>query len=214
MTRRTPALEEALLTGIAEGSTMRRLCNLHGLHRCTVYFWMKDEDFAARMAWARAIGFDAIAEEALEIADDASNDAPAPPAAAGKPGAPKGGSPKGRSPKGGAPKSRRDSGSGLVTIARARLRINTRLQLLSHWDPKRYRDVPQRFEGMAGVAAMIGRVGGTGMTEIVPADPDAIAARLASLLAIIAARDAEDKDEATIEHRDKDPQGDSGDDQD
>ena len=47
-------MEEKLLTGIAGGRTLRELCRELQVGRATVYSWMKDDDFAHRMAWARA----------------------------------------------------------------------------------------------------------------------------------------------------------------
>jgi hypothetical protein len=39
-------------------------------HWTTVYDWIRaDEDFSLRIAHARELGYDAIAEEALQIAD-------------------------------------------------------------------------------------------------------------------------------------------------
>lgn len=78
----------------------------------TVYAWMKiNSEFAARFARAREEGFDAIAEDCLDIADDASQDeidTPNGPKANGE------------------------------FMARSRLRVETRLKLLARWDPKRY----------------------------------------------------------------------------
>lgn len=189
MTRRTPDLEKDLLTGLSEGVPLGRLCRRHGLNRCTVYKWMKDEDFAAQMAWARAIGFDAIAEEALEIADDWSDD-------------------ELQEAEGTSREARRKANvQNHAAVARARLRIDTRLRLLGRWDPKRYGVESGRFQGMAGSAGMIGRDGArTGGTPA-PMDSTAIAVRLSSLLATIAARDPAE-DDAAIDHDSSWPNGD------
>jgi len=81
-----------------------------------VYDWIdEDEDFASRIAHARILGFDAIAESTLEIADDATNDW-----------------------------MDKQTPSGTVTVLnaehvqRSKLRIETRLKLLAKWSPAKY----------------------------------------------------------------------------
>jgi len=88
--------------------------------RTTVYLWMKKyPDFAQRVARAREAGYDAIAEEALRIAD---------------------------TPVVG--EETTDDGEK-VTVKKAdaiqhrKLQVWTRLELLKKWDPKRYGDRSQ-----------------------------------------------------------------------
>lgn len=156
-------MEEKLLTGIAGGRTLRELCRELQVGRATVYSWMKDDDFAHRMAWARAIGFDAIAEEMLEIADDSRNDWVMRADAEEK-------DPPVRNPD---------------NIARSKLRIDTRLRVLAHWDPRRYGG----GAGPGGIAGMTASDGATEGGSQTAAEPVAIAARLASLLTTISARE-------------------------
>ena len=85
--------------------------------RSTVYEWMKEnEQFSGRITRAREAGFDAIAEECLQIADFTGDDTiqtefgPVP---------------------------------DKEWIMRSKLRVETRLKLLSKWDPKRYGDKVQ-----------------------------------------------------------------------
>lgn len=85
----------------------------------TVYDWMDaHEDFAASIARAREAGFDALAHECLEIAEDGSRDY--------------------------AEKERPDGTKyeafDSEHVQRSKLRIETRLKLLAKWDPKRYGD--------------------------------------------------------------------------
>jgi len=166
MTRRSASIEERLLAGVADGRTLREMCRVTNVGRATVYAWMKDEDFAQRMARARAIGFDAIAEEMLEIADDSRNDWVERADAAEK-------NPPARNPD---------------NIARSKLRIDTRMRVLAHWDPRRY--------GTASAGGIAGLIGGDGPSEedAVAAEPVAIAARLSSLLTMVAAREAGSED--------------------
>lgn len=118
-TLRTPALVDAIVDGISHGITLRELCRTHGIGKTTVYSWINgDPELAGRIARARELGFDEIAEETLEIADDARNDWV---------------------------KRQRQDGSvdeviDTEHVQRSKLRIETRLKLLAKWDPKRYGD--------------------------------------------------------------------------
>lgn len=70
-TKKTPEVIERLLTGIADGQTLRALCREEGMPNWrTVYDWIEaDAELAAQVARAREIGFDAIAEDVFDIAD-------------------------------------------------------------------------------------------------------------------------------------------------
>jgi hypothetical protein len=85
----------------------------------TVYDWVAAHaDFAANIAGAREAGFDVIAAECLEIAEDGSRDY--------------------------AERERPDGTKyeafDSEHVQRSRLRIDTRLKLLAKWDPRRYGD--------------------------------------------------------------------------
>lgn len=106
---------------VSAGKTLREYGRQDGKpSRRLIDKWRKDdEDFRARIARARDDGFDALAEECLEIADDASNDW----------------------------MERQDDDGNAIGwrvngdhVTRSRLRIETRLKLLAKWDPKRYGD--------------------------------------------------------------------------
>lgn len=120
MSLRTQELADLLIEGVSEGIPLRELCRRHGIGKSMVYQWRKDDpDFDGRFARAREEGFDAIAEEALEIADDGTNDWE---------------------------KRNRDDGTtedvlNHEHVQRSKLRIETRLKLLAKWDPKRYGDL-------------------------------------------------------------------------
>jgi ribosomal protein S6E (S10) len=102
---------------LEEGIPLAETCRLDGMPaRRTVYDWLADDEaFAARFARAREIGFDAIAEQCLEIADDRSQDVKIV---------------------GGEDNEREAFNSEFA--ARSKIRIETRLKLLAKWDPKRY----------------------------------------------------------------------------
>lgn len=119
-TKQSPEIMEEIFRDIAEGITLAEICRReHMPDRSTVYDWLKaDDNLSQRFARARELGFDRIAEETLEIADDGSNDWM---------------------------KRRRQDGSteevvDAEHIQRSRLRVDTRLKLLAKWDPKRYGD--------------------------------------------------------------------------
>lgn len=67
----SPEIADEICMRIAEGEPLRKICrDLHMPSWRAVYDWIeKDKDFASRIARARDLGFDAIAEEAMEIAD-------------------------------------------------------------------------------------------------------------------------------------------------
>lgn len=113
----TPEIENEIVAGLSDGVPLRQLCRIHGVGKSTVYDRMaEDTEFAGRIARAREEGFDAIAEEALEIADDGTNDW--------------------------VTRERQDGSTYEALngehVQRSKLRIETRLKLLSKWDPKRY----------------------------------------------------------------------------
>lgn len=116
-----PDLANEIEQWISEGKTLRDYCRQPGKPaRRTVDDWRsKDAAFAARIARARDIGFDVIAEEALAIAD---------------------------TPLAGQTVTVDDSekgGTKTVTedmLGHRKLQVETRLKLLAKWDPKRYGD--------------------------------------------------------------------------
>lgn len=100
---------------LAEGEPLRAICRDERMPAWrTVYHWKAAHpDFAARIAHAREAGFDAIAEECLDIADETAFDT-----------------------------VETDQGfrANSEWISRSKLRVETRLKLLAKWDPKRYGD--------------------------------------------------------------------------
>ncbi len=119
-TLRTPEVEKRIIEGLCDGVPLRELCRQEGMPNWrTVYEWISaDEEFAARIAHARDLGFDAIAEEILDIADDGTNDW--------------------------VERKRKEGRIDIVLdsehVQRSKLRIETRLKLLAKWAPKKYGD--------------------------------------------------------------------------
>lgn len=113
------ALAAEICERLSNGETLSAICrDEHMPHRSSIYLWEEaDESLARQVARARARGYDALAEEALAIAEDGRNDW--------------------------MEKFGRDGESlGWVVngeaVQRSKLRIETRLKLLACWDPKRY----------------------------------------------------------------------------
>jgi hypothetical protein len=112
----TQKIGDAICERLSVGETLRAICRDDAMPAWrTVYDWISaDKEFAARIAQARELGFDAIAEGTIDIADDGLND------------------------------TYRDEQGNVRTdqdvIARSKLRIETRLKLLAKWSPKRYGD--------------------------------------------------------------------------
>lgn len=111
----TKEMGEAICERIANGEPLRQICRESGVAWRTVYHWLADNpDFSARFARAREVGYDAIAEQCLEIADDGAFDA-----VEGEDGVLR---------------------TNSEVIQRSKLRVETRLKLLAKWSPKKYGD--------------------------------------------------------------------------
>lgn len=105
---------EEIIGRLSKGEPMAQICRDDWLPcERTVRTWINTfPEFAAAIASAREDGFDAIALECLEIADETSRDTR-------------------KGPNG-------DETCNSEWISRSRLRVETRLKLLAKWDPKRY----------------------------------------------------------------------------
>lgn len=117
---------------LAKGTPMAVICRAEKMPAVrTVSDWVAmDKKVSASIARAREEGFDALAAECLEIADETSHDTISD-----------------------------DFGDkpNHEWITRSRLRIDTRLKLLSKWDPKRYGDkLDLEVKGDAVVKVVIG----------------------------------------------------------
>jgi predicted transcriptional regulator len=110
----TQALATAIADRIATGEPLAVICRDEGMPTDrTVRNWMEaSPEFSSAIARAREVGFDALAAECLEIADETGRD----------------------TKKGPNDTDICDS----EWISRSRLRVETRLKLLAKWDPKRY----------------------------------------------------------------------------
>lgn len=132
----TQKIADEICERIAQGEPLRQICrDEHMPAWRTVYDWtINHEDFAASIARARELGFDAIAEETLDIADNGTNDW----------------------------MEKLDQGGEAVGyqlngehVQRSKLRIETRLKLLAKWSPKKYGDKQQvELNGHLATSAM------------------------------------------------------------
>ena len=70
--KRTPEVEERIIEGLTDGVPLRVLCRQDDMPSWrTVYDWINaDPSLASRIAYARDLGFEALAEDILNIADD------------------------------------------------------------------------------------------------------------------------------------------------
>ena len=103
---------------LSEGVPLRVICRMDGMPPWrTVYSWMaRDEDLSAHIARAREVGYDAIAEECLVIAD---------------------------TPQFGQKQVMTDEGTATTVedmLGHRKLQIETRLKLLAKWRPDKYGD--------------------------------------------------------------------------
>lgn len=114
----TPEKAAKIIEQLSDGIPLRVICRQEGMPAWrTVYDWMaKDAELSAHIARARELGYDAIAEECLDIADNGTNDWIEKTNADG---------------------SKYEALNG-EHIQRSKLRIETRLKLLAKWNPKKY----------------------------------------------------------------------------
>lgn len=125
--RKIPArIVDEICEHLANGVPLRAICRMEGMPSHTAVYKLAEADEAIRLriADARARGFEALAEQCIDIADDERHDWLL---------------------------SKKGVISNEVAVGRAKLRVWTRLQLLAKWDPKRYGEkVVQEHTGPGG----------------------------------------------------------------
>ena len=114
-----PDIAQQMCEQLSEAVPLREICRQEGFPAWrTVYDWMKkDPDLSAAIAYARDVGYDKMAEECLDIADNANNDWME------------------RLDKDGVAIGWQLNGDH---VQRSKLRIETRLKLLAKFNPKKY----------------------------------------------------------------------------
>jgi hypothetical protein len=113
----TAQVADAIIEWIADGKPLREFCRQENSPSwSTVYNWLDaSEEFAARFARAREIGADAIAQEALDIANTPVEGVTR------------------EIDKDGAEKAKYED-----MLGHRRLQVDTRLKLLAKWFPQKY----------------------------------------------------------------------------
>lgn len=142
----TPEIADEICDRLSEGEPLRQICRDERMPAWrTVYAWKAaNADFDARIAGAREAGFDAIAHECLEIADETAFDTVS---------------------------TENGDRANSEWISRSKLRVETRLKLLAKWDPKRYGDrITQEHTGADGGPVQIEKIE---RVIVRPANPDA-----------------------------------------
>jgi hypothetical protein len=145
----TPELANEIVERISKGEPLRQICrDDHMPEWRTIYDWQAaDKAFSARIAHARELGEEAIAQDCLDIADNATNDW--------------------------MEKQGKD-GTELYQlngehIQRSKLRIETRLKLLAKWNPRKWGEKVDLNHGVQPenpLASMLQRIAGTGLPVI------------------------------------------------
>jgi hypothetical protein len=127
-------IADAICERLSEGEPLRSICRDEGMPAWrTVYDWRDaNPEFAARIAHARELGEEAIAQDCLQIAD---------------------------TPQVGSKSVSKASGIEITEadmIEHRRLQIDTRLKLLAKWNPRKWGDkVQQEHTGKDGGAIQI-----------------------------------------------------------
>ena len=131
----TPKLAQEICERLCTGEPLAQICrDAHMPERTAVYRWMDaQEGFAQRIAHARMLGYDAIADDALTISN---------------------------TPMVGVEITIDDTGATtekrVDMLGHRKLQIETRLKLLAKWDPKRYGDLQKvEHSGTVDVAATL-----------------------------------------------------------
>jgi hypothetical protein len=128
----TTSIAKQICDRLSTGEPLAEICRDEEMPAVrTVSDWKKSNaEFAADFARARDEGYDALAAQCIAIADDERHDWVL---------------------------SQKGEITNDVAIARARLRVDTRMKLLAKWDPKRYGDkVELEHSGKVEVEVVIG----------------------------------------------------------
>lgn len=114
-TKWTQNIEDHVVKQLALGVPLRAICREEGMPTFfAIYDWMeRDSGFEQRIARAREVGWESIAQECLEIAHDERHDYAL---------------------------TKRGIVFQESHVQRAKLQIETRLKLLAKWMPKKYGD--------------------------------------------------------------------------
>lgn len=109
----TPEIATSIIEQLSDGIPLREICRQDGMPAWrTIYDWLdKDEELSARVARARLLGYDAIAEQCVDIADDSTQDYV---------------------------ETEKGKAYNSEHVQRSKLRVETRLKLLACWASSKY----------------------------------------------------------------------------
>jgi len=119
-----PIIAQKICEQLADGIPLREICRQEGdpSYRA-IYRWMvADDDLSSHIARAREVGYDQMAEECLDIADNSNNDW------------------VNREVRNARGQIEIQRVADTEHIQRSKLRIETRLKLLAKWRPEKYGD--------------------------------------------------------------------------
>lgn len=130
----TPELADEICQRLSKGEPLAVICRDEHMPAVrTVSGWKKlHADFEERFLQARDDGFDAIAAQCMEIADDEQHDWTM---------------------------TKKGVITNDVAVGRAKLQVETRLKLLAKWDPRRYGELQKvQHSGEVTVIGLAGRM--------------------------------------------------------
>lgn len=109
----TPEIAQSIIEQLSDGIALRVICRQENMPAWrTVYHWLdQDKELLAHVTRARALGYEAIAEHCLDIADDSTKDY-----------------------------TESDKGKAFNSehVQRSKLRVETRMKLLACWASSKY----------------------------------------------------------------------------
>jgi len=151
------AAKDIIVSLLSDGITLRAICRMNNAPSwVTVYDWMDaDSEFALRIARARVLGFDAIAEDSLGIADDGKQDFVTV-----------------------VKRGKEEIAFDKENVQRSKLRVWARLQLLAKWSPEKYGDMIKHANPDGRTPIGTQKVDLTGLTDDELAQLHGIAAKL------------------------------------
>jgi hypothetical protein len=152
----TTEIADEICSRLSQGEPLRAICRDEGMPAWrTVYGWMAaSDDLSTRIAHAREIGEESLAQECLDIADNAANDWME------------------KHDKDGAAVGWQLNGDH---VQRSKLRIETRLKLLAKWNPKKWGekvDLNHGGQKENPLVALVQQIGGTALPVVKDGEED------------------------------------------
>jgi hypothetical protein len=141
-----PAKADEICQRLSDGEPLRQICrDEHMPAWRTVYAWIAaDSELAARIAHARDLGGDAIAEDTLKIMDEEPERTPT------------------------------EHGSKVDTgyVQWQKNRVEQRMKLLAKWNPKKYGERVQAEVNHTGLSDVLAAITGTSLKPVADDETD------------------------------------------